>query len=483
MSVQTAQILQDHLTEDKAPQVITIDDVPPEDLAMLQALYSRSPASVMSHLDKVRSAGSSKFMSQYYVGYGHASIGDCGFTTVFIENYSMLAAKAIQDNPLYNGQEASTRYLDFSTQPMVDPYQHKASTEILDNWMKLYNYWLPIVKEQVAKQRPFDATSYKNEKIWDNAILARAFDLMRGFLPVGTTTLLSWTTNLRQARDRLMLLKTHPLAEVRQLAQNIFQQLCEKYPNSFNGEELQEDSERYGARDTYNAAQAMREHYQSFENICQQYRLTPQEIAQVKSGEIICRTDSIDINGLNEFESETLKTRPKYGNLPRRLTSYGDYSLVFTLDFGSYRDLQRHRGGHCPLPLIDNTFGFSPWYLSELQKLLSAEHYTQLINELQAQLDKIDQLPQQGIQTTVLLNQYLYPMGMLCPITLNYSVPQMVYVAELRSPKTVHGSLRPIAHKMAMILKENYPDIALYVDMDKEDWTAKRGEQTISAKA
>src|SRR3954470_22058500 len=93
-----AQALGPEVVDDKTPQIFTIDDVPPEDLAMLQALYSRSPASVTTHLDKVRSSGSSKFMSQYYVGYGHASIGDCGFTTVFIENYSMLAAKAIQDN-------------------------------------------------------------------------------------------------------------------------------------------------------------------------------------------------------------------------------------------------------------------------------------------------------------------------------------------------------------------------------------------------
>lgn len=33
----------------------------------------------------------------------------------------MLAAKAIQDHPLYSGQEASTRYLDMSLQTMVNP--------------------------------------------------------------------------------------------------------------------------------------------------------------------------------------------------------------------------------------------------------------------------------------------------------------------------------------------------------------------------
>lgn len=45
-----------------------VDDLNPEDEAMLQALYSRSAESVDTHLDKVKQSGSGKFMSQYYVG-------------------------------------------------------------------------------------------------------------------------------------------------------------------------------------------------------------------------------------------------------------------------------------------------------------------------------------------------------------------------------------------------------------------------------
>lgn len=52
-------------------KIVVLDgtDVPhPEDLAMLQALYSRSPRSVIEHLEKVRKVGAGQFMSQYYVG-------------------------------------------------------------------------------------------------------------------------------------------------------------------------------------------------------------------------------------------------------------------------------------------------------------------------------------------------------------------------------------------------------------------------------
>jgi len=46
----------------------------PEHIAMLQALYSRKPASVEDHFEKVIKLGADKFMSKWYVGYGHKSI-------------------------------------------------------------------------------------------------------------------------------------------------------------------------------------------------------------------------------------------------------------------------------------------------------------------------------------------------------------------------------------------------------------------------
>ena len=64
--------------------------------AMLQALHSRSTGGIQSHLKVLEEKGAENFMDQFYVGYGHKSIGDCGSATVFVEGVSMLAAKAIQ---------------------------------------------------------------------------------------------------------------------------------------------------------------------------------------------------------------------------------------------------------------------------------------------------------------------------------------------------------------------------------------------------
>lgn len=90
-----------------------------EDLAMIQSLYSRDPQSILRHLLEVAQKGASRFMEQFYVNYNHESIGNCGNILIAYEGVSMLAAKAIQDSQLYNGQEASTRYIDFSGQRFI----------------------------------------------------------------------------------------------------------------------------------------------------------------------------------------------------------------------------------------------------------------------------------------------------------------------------------------------------------------------------
>jgi thymidylate synthase ThyX len=458
------------------PDIFIVDDQHPEDLAMLQALYSRSPASVVAHLEKLKASGSGKFMDQYYVGYGHSSIGDCAVTTVFIEQVSMLVAKAVQDNPLYNGQEASTRYLDFSKQSLFDPYCGAASKDIQSRWMAIYNRTMPLLTEGLKNRYPFNPAEYKNERIWQNALAARAFDISRSLLPVGTTTLLSWTTSLRAARDHVRRLKHHPLPEVREVARKIFGQMIEKYPHSFDPNDIElTDS----PRDAYAAKFAARNAFVTADDLLRQFAPTRDEMVKIQSGEVVARSNNVDLDALRLTEAETLSSRPQFAALPWRLESYGRYNFLFLLDFGSYRDLQRHRNGVCQIPLIEGRFGFHPWYLQQFSELLFPADAAHITQDIAGQFSAIESLAKQGVAATPMLTQYLFPMGTQVLVHASYSVPETVYVGELRSGKTVHPSLRPIAQKMLEILERDIPCITLCGDKSEDSWSAKRGEQTI----
>ena len=420
-------------------KVFIYDEFGPEDVAMMQALYSRSPKSVEEHVDKVKQSGSGKFMSTFYVGYGHASIADCGSTTIFIEGLSILADKAIQDWPLYSGQETSTRYIDMAKQAIIDPLDSEASHQIMKDWMDFYiagqEILKPFLKEKYPRRPEEDANVY------EKAINARAFDIMRGFLPAGITTQLSWHSNLRQAWDHLALLQHHPLAEVKILAKQILEKLQSKYENSFS-------HPSYPEQEAYRALAVGKYSY-----------FPPQN-----SQDFTFSTD-IKHEDLKKY-TELLNERPLKTGLPYFLGDLGYCHFQFLLDYGSFRDIQRHRSAIARMPLLTTQLGFQSWYLEQMP----ADLRQQAENLIAKQKQAIDALSADDN-----IKQYYVAMGFNVNCQISNNLPSAVYVAELRSGKTVHPSLRRIAQYMCRALQEYLPEVKLYCDFDPDDWDVRRG--------
>lgn len=434
-------------------QIFVVDNLHAEDLAMLQALYSRSDKSVTEHLKKVEETGSGQFMERYYLGYGHQSIAQCGSTTLFFENISLLAAKAIEDSLLFNGQECSTRYLNFSKRDIYKPIQIDESNIIINNWIEFYNEYLPIIIKHLKKE--YINLDRENEHVYNKAIESRAFDIMRGFLPCGVTTNVSLHTTLNHAYNHLSTLKYHPLNEVNELANDAWEKLYEKYPHSFKSTFIREQEE-YLAQITNATAYSE----------CFEEEKIEFDIYSSISNELLEAT-------LNNH----LENRPKGSLLPKSLRFYGEIRTEFTIDFGSYRDYQRHRSINTVTPLINSTLGFNNWYIEQFPSDLHSD-IKAFISE---QFSRIYILKERN-QITKENLQYYYPLGTNVRVGSVGYLNNFVYIAELRSQKTVHPTLRNIAIKIGNFLQNNFPKLKLYVDFDKEDFVIKRGNQDIIEK-
>ncbi len=440
-------------------EIYIVDDMHPEATAMAQALYSRSPQSVVNHLKKIKEVGYGKFMDTFYVGYGHKSIGDCGSTTLFAENISILGAKAIQDWPLYRGQEASTRYLDMSKQKVLNPVEDKTLPTYVEKDVEvgrqIQQKWMDFYNRSIEELVPFLKTKYplregEKESVWEKAIKVKAFDIARGFLPAGVTTYASWHTDLRQAHDHLKYLEHSPLPEIREIGSSIRDGLKTKYPSSFS-------HKTYSEQEEYYALSSYLDFYDRESNA-------------LTEGFVF--NSNIDIEGLS-IHKELLEKRPQKTELPQKLAKYGTITFKFPLDFGSFRDIQRHRNGVCEMPLLVTHHGFLPWYLEQLPEKIRAEAETLITEQIKA----IDSL-----SCDKFMKQYYVALGFAVACEVNYSLPQTIYVAELRSNQTVHATLRVVAQQMANTLKELIPNITLHADMSADEWDTKRGTQDIVKK-
>lgn len=287
-------------------KITVVPQAEPDVLAMAQALNSRTTAPIADRLagdpDKLREA-----MAKWYVGYGHESIGQCGYFTIFFEGVSMLAAKFIEEHGQFNGQETSSRYVDFSEAKYIG-----AHPEIAEASRAAYEQVLAAVLDKIGDQpggKP------------------RAFDIARAFLVPGFTTNVSWTASFDSFTKHAQWMVDHGDEEVRNLSIAAFATVKSMWPMAMPD----------GLQPSLGASPFTRA--------------------------------PIDGRRPNIRAHRMLDENPAmpHRRLIRSLDRYATVQMIDKIDFAGWRDLSRHRVGWHNFPIP--SFDIHPWYGQELDRL------------------------------------------------------------------------------------------------------------------
>lgn len=423
-----------------------------EAMAMLSALTSRSKDGPKANLNLVKEKGAQAFMDKFYIGYGHGSIGKCGTTNVFISGISMIAMNYLQSlNPLYIGQESSTRYIPFESEGVYLPKALKEIGEpIVNRLMDLYLKAQPRVKGYLERNIPQpEGVSYPQ---WDRTLNARVFDICRSLLPAGCKTVGVWNGTLENFKQILTIAQHSFNDEIVEVAKVIYKSLQERYPSSFPNINLSEEEVTW---------------YKS--------------LADLRGGEF-----PSTLNPLAVYHDEILSSnlgallegippRPKYAPLPDSLGMMGRYNFIFNIDFGGFRDINRHRKGNCVRGRLAMNGVFNEWYLSQMPDDLA----NLVLSTLELNRHDCDDY------FDVYDLEYLVPMGVNVCTEVSYPIDNAVYVAELRSGPTVHPTVRLVAQQMGDTLERSIvgQKVNLYYNKsDIDTLDVRRADQDIIEK-
>jgi hypothetical protein len=245
-------------------------------------------------------------------------------------------------------------------------------------------------------------------------------------------------------------MRHHPLLEVRETSAMIHDELKKRYTSSFSHKE-------YPVEEEY------------LEKSMAEFAFWDDAEA-VKGFSYDARP--LDVEGLKRH-ARLLAERPAKAELHQRMRQYGNIVFSFPLDFGSYRDLQRHRSCVQEMPLLSTRHGFYPWYLEQLPEDLRTEA-EKVIKEQEARIAKLG--------GTKEIAQYYVAMGYTVAVKITCPLPAAVYTAELRSSDTVHPTLRIQAQRMGDAIKAAVPGIAIHHDLSPGTWNIKRGDHDIVRK-
>ena len=212
---------------DPAPRrrVYALVGVPPEIQSYAMAKYSRSAQSMLQSVREISAQKAEQFLDTFYFQYGHRSIADMAHLVLAVEDVSILAAIALVDEPLWDGQERSTRYQDFSRSGYELPAEVRAAGQeaayrreadaLFAAYARLSERLAELLGQVVPRPEDMGEPQYRR------TLRARAFDVARGLLPLATRTSVGQIVSARVAERQISRLLADRFEEVRALGADL----------------------------------------------------------------------------------------------------------------------------------------------------------------------------------------------------------------------------------------------------------------------
>ena len=464
------------------PVIYALSHVPPEVSAYGMAKYSRSSASMRDSLLELSQQKAEAFLNTFYFSYGHASIADLAHVPLAIEQISLLAAMDVVDEPLWDGQERSTRYQDFSESPYYTP--DTASADYATDIQSLFSLYQSLFGEAEAVLRErYPKPEAMKSGTYGRTIKARAFDLARYALPLATLTSLGQVTNARILEQQIRRLMASPFAEVRAIAAGMKDAVTRAEPFNLLEARLTHLGVPIadGVREEMNpgpiaptltkytdADQYLLDRRAKLRPIVEElfagvsaagsavalHTLTDPlddllagliyEESLLSYQDILTRLAQLGCAEKTEMVSDVLSLRGPHDAWPRE---FQQRPLIFdvTVDVGAFRDLNRHRRLDKVVQGLDPRLGYD--LPEELAELPVADAYRAAMD---AHYDRITAHPADE-------RAYLLPLAHKRRALLRMDFAEAAYLIELRSRSSGHFSYRRTANAMHAELIRAFP--------------------------
>lgn len=483
--------------------VFALHHLPEEVIAVLFAYYSRSRESLRRNLLTLITAGdldllgsrpptpttapdltqarekARQFHEKWVVGYGHASVAEHAVVHLALEDVSIVASKLIEDMRLASYTEKSTRYVEFDPQryyPMPELDHTPAGALYHDTVRGLFSTYTALLPQVIAAIKavwPRPAT--RTERGYDTACRAKALDLLRYLLPAGTLTNLGMTINSRALEHLLTKMLSHPLPEVHRLGEALRAEAMQITPTllkyaQYNAYLAETEAAMRSAGDTLLPAPAGRE-TSSVTLLRAPEDAETALVAAVLFGysqhswsQLLAQVQTLSEQHKEQIIATYLERRGPHDQ-PLRALEHLTYTFEICVDYGAYRDIQRHRMATQTRQLPSPVHGYSlPEELVQYGFGASVEACME--RAALAYWELADTAPD--------LAQYVLPLAFRCRVLITWNLREMYHFVQLRSAKQGHASYRRVAQEVYHELARVHPLLARYMRVDLQDYALGR---------
>ncbi len=391
----------------------------PELQAALGATLSRNPSSAKNRLDKILNNPiiKDRIMNTYFKKYGHNSVGDMGFFIFSIERISMKGAFHLLENQLFNGQEASTRYLDFSEMGFLP-----VNSEVNKLSKKLFKIYSNLEK---------DLKKYfiEKENMMEKEAEPRAFDIAGAFLPLSARTNVFWVGSIRTyiTQIRKLMSLGEEEKEVGKAMEIIADEIC---PNSI---------EKVG-----------------FDYLKKEIKEEKRILKKIYSNKNFLSFKAFNLKGFKEIIKGKITNNNALG-------IFGNITYTGDFDFRSARDIHRHRAFRVNTVVDFKAKGVEEFYLNEIPKELRPKIKKE-ISEIIKEAKKLEN------------GFYGMPMAVKFPYIISGDLPAWLYFLNLRTGPKVHPTVLELTKKIGSEFEKKLQKKGLY-QKNKTEYSIRSGDK------
>lgn len=457
----------------------------------VQDLVVRSPEKLLN------TSRAREFYTKWLAEYGDDSIAQMTGTHVLFTGVSQLALNFLERQRIgIEFIEQSTRYVDFGKSkrgfyPYYTPEPDLKRLGFLAKYQQTLNTLFDTYESLVPQLTAWLMDAYDGER---GVAEKKAFDSLRGLLPVATVSQVASRGNAQAFEYFLSRAGNHPLGELRWIASAAHAELKKEMPSlllrlseekSFHYREYLSTRENLGNRLVLDGrfkgllaarpAEERRVKLASYDHDAEAKIIAA--ILSEAGGEnfevLYLGAQLMDDEERVALLDTYLSGRDERWQKVGRAFEFGTMIWEIALTIGELRDLWRHRMVTRHRQLFSTRNGF---YVPQDVKDAGLEE-----RFLEA-LALADQLFRKLEECDPVIAQYAVPMAHLVRFVQYQNFRSLFWEAELRSGPQGHAGYRFIAQEKYRILQNIFPNIAKHMRVDMKDYHFPRRDDAERAK-
>ncbi|HAZ62701.1 MAG TPA: FAD-dependent thymidylate synthase [Armatimonadetes bacterium] len=483
--------------------VFALHELPEEVVAVLFAYYSRSPLPLRDNLRRVLAEdlalmpghtptgdGAAEyaaaeeraraFHEKWVVGYGHGSVAEHAVVHLAVEEISIVASKALEDCRLASYTEKSTRYVPFDTESYVREPTIAAGplASLYDETCRdlLSTYGRVLAASEAAARAEIERPAGWTQARYDSVCRSQACDVARYLLPAATRTNLGLTINARSLEHTLTKLYSDDLGEIRELAGALHREAAVivptlvKYaaPNAhLRGRRAavepwidpQADAPPVPAT---NPARLVAGPAEPLSDVAAAILFEAGAGAWTTLRTLVAAWPA---ERQAELLTAYLRDRERF-DAPGRALEQVTFSFELTLDYGAYRDVQRHRMCTQLGQVLDCRHGYeTPPGVAAVGLV---DDYHRALAASEAAWERLAEAHGPAAA------QYVLPLAWRKRLLMTANLREWHHFISLRSGRQGHPSYRRVAQDCWHELHRAHPALAAGIRVDLADYDQAR---------